>query len=170
MANLGPIYNFNSRHSSPMESIGNSLEANGKRVEERFIEEMADLVADVLEITWRDKRIFNSAFKAAVKKDMTERIGHPGLLEQYKAYVLDAAAKSMLSELNAPEGVGVNHDYADHAKLSPITEWIKDNYRYDPGWRKAEGEAKRPKNDVRNLRKEEIILKDSIEEKPNKKK
>jgi hypothetical protein len=107
-------------------------ESRADDYEQKFINATAELVMDLLNINWNERRIVQSLLVNGMKEQMNNRWKKPGLLQQYGASQLDEAAGRFYYELGVPKDVKVNHDHAQHAKYADIVDWIKKNYSCTP--------------------------------------
>lgn len=118
------IYAFNEEQE---QSIGTDMrETRSADMEKKFINSVCDMVIEALSVGWNDRRIV----KALLEKIFYDKINNrgrnnPGLLQQYEAYAFNLASERIITELELPEGVKVNHGFATHAKFADIVDAIK---------------------------------------------
>ncbi len=111
--------------------IGN-CESAGNDYEKKFILATAELVMDLLNISYNERRIVLPLLINGMKDKMNNCWKDPGYLQQYASSQLDEAAGRFYSELGVPKEVIVNHEHAPHAKYADIVDWIKKNYSCTP--------------------------------------
>ena len=134
------VYNIPGSNDDQMD--GCCIESKSRDAEKRFIDATAELVCDILNIGWNDKRIVQALLVKGLSDKMDSRWKEPGFLQQYGAYVLEEAADRLHSELDIPKEVKVNHEHADHAKYADIATWIRKNYQKSPELLSQEAEKK----------------------------
>jgi hypothetical protein len=123
---MGKIYNIQGQGEGDM-SPGCEIKQND--YEQKFVIATAELVMDLLNIGYNEKRIVLPLLVNGMKEKMNNRWKDPGYLQQYAASQLDEAAGRFYYELGVPKEVIVNHEHAPHAKYADIVDWIKKNYR-----------------------------------------
>jgi hypothetical protein len=111
------------------EMDGCCIESKQRDTENKFVEATAELVCEILNIGWNDRRIVQSLLVKGLSEKMNNRWKDPGLLQQYGAYVLEEAGSRFYYELGVPKEVKINHDNAEHAKYASLATWIQKNYR-----------------------------------------
>ena len=125
------VYNIPGSDDSQMDACC-IPEGPGKDSEKRFIEATAELVCEILQIGYNDKRIVQSLLIKGLSEKMDNRWKDPGFLQQYGASKLDEAALRFYSMLDIPKEVKVNHEHADHAKYTDIVSYILKNWEKKP--------------------------------------
>jgi len=128
---MGKIYQIPGV-DEPCGDLGCSSESRGDDYEAKFISATAELVMDLLNINWNERRILHALLVNGLKDQMNNRWKKPGLLQQYGAAQLDEAAGRFYYELGVPKEVKVNHEHAQHAKYADIVDWLKKNYEKKP--------------------------------------
>ena len=123
------VYNIPGESNGEMDCCPSGSEIKGRDAENKFVEATAELVCEILNIGWNDRRIVQSLLVNGLKDKLNKRWKDPGLLQQYGAYVLEEAANRFYYELKMPKGIKVNHSHAEHAKYADIANWIRDNYK-----------------------------------------
>jgi hypothetical protein len=126
---MGKIYNIKGQGEDDM-SPGCEIKQND--YEQKFVIATAELVMDLLNIGYNEKRIVLPLLVNGMKEKMNNRWKDPGFLQQYAASQLDEAAGRFYYELGVPKEVIVNHEHAPHAKYADIVDWIKKNYSCTP--------------------------------------
>jgi hypothetical protein len=126
--NMEKIYRIQEA-DEPCGDLGCSPESKGNDYEQKFISATAELVMDLLNINWNERRILHALLVNGLKEKMNNRWKDPGFLQQYGAAQLDEAANRFYYELGIPKEVKVNHEHAPHAKYADIVDWIKKNYK-----------------------------------------
>jgi hypothetical protein len=121
---------------------GCCIESKGKEAEKKFVDATAELVCEILNIGWNDKRIVHALLVKGLSEKMDNRWKDPGFLQQYSAYVLEEAGNRFYYELGIPKEVKINHDNAEHAKYADIVRWIVKNYQKGPELLAQEAEKK----------------------------
>lgn len=117
--------------SEPM--MGESIsESSGNEIENRFVDEICDLVIESLSINYNERRIVKPLLRNSITNKLNNRWGNNGrsvgLLQQYEKYILDTATQRLIDDLELGEEVKVNHDYHTSSKLSDIIKSIKVKY------------------------------------------
>lgn len=99
-------------------------------VEYKFVNKVAELVCEVMDISWNDRRIVTSLLVNGLKDSIDARLrqGQAGLLQQYLAHELETISKQVKRSLLIPEEIKVNHEHATHAMFGDIIEYIQKNY------------------------------------------
>jgi len=100
-------------------------------IENKFIAKIAEIVCESMDVGWKDKRIFESLLVNNIKDKINNRGGRstpPGLLQQYLAHQLEEVAGRLKRDLQIPDNTKVEHSHATHAKLSPISDYIRSNW------------------------------------------
>jgi len=120
---MNKIYGENS-DNGPEGSTAIGNEVGADNIEDKFVNEVCNLVTEILEIGWKDRTVFKAVLKKAIGKDIDSSNREDGLLQQHGAYVLDKASKRIIDELELVD-VKVNHEYAAHAKFADIVKAIK---------------------------------------------
>jgi len=87
-------------------------------VESQFIDRIADIFVQLLEISWKDRSSFKSTVRIAIGPKVDD------LLNQFLNYHLEGIVKS----INAHLGINgkVNYEYATHARLRDLTNTIEE--------------------------------------------
>jgi hypothetical protein len=99
-------------------------------IEDKFVSSVAELMCEVLNINWNERRIVKSLFINGISNTINDRNDdHPGLLQQYEAYILEKASERLRRDLGIPADVKINHNYATHAKYDALSKWIKNNWK-----------------------------------------
>jgi spore maturation protein CgeB len=101
-------------------------EMSNNNIEQEFIKRMCEYVSEALNISYLEKRNFESLLFNNLKNKIDNN-SNDGLLQQYEKYILDTTSKKIIDELNLGD-VKVNHEFATHAKFKDIVNKIKENY------------------------------------------
>jgi hypothetical protein len=107
-----------------------ACESKPNDVEDKFVSSVAELMCEVLNINWNERRIVKSLFINVINDTINDRNDdHPGLLQQYEAYILERASERLRSDMGVPKDIKINHNYATHAKYDALSKWIKNNWK-----------------------------------------
>lgn len=123
---MGKIYSIKGNGGEPEGDC--CCESPSNDYEQKFVIATAELVMDLLNIGYNERRIVLPLLVNGMKDKMNNRWKDPGYLQQYSASQLDEAAERFYYELGVPKEVIVNHENAPHAKYASIVDWIKKNY------------------------------------------
>jgi len=98
-------------------------------IEHKFVEQLANVVCDVMDVNHNERRIVKSLLVRSMKNVIADRSDrNPGMLQQYLAHELEEIADRLKRDLKIPKDVKVNHNHSTHAKLSDITQHIQENW------------------------------------------
>ena len=119
---------LNMIHSTEKLNFSPLSENKSNDLENKFIDELIEKLIDVLSINYKDRTVVKSLFRTSLSSFLNSRSSkNLGLLQQYENAVLEKAIKRLKTELNVPEDIGVNFDYATHAKYRDFIDYIKNN-------------------------------------------
>ena len=125
---MSKIYSIKNGSDGEDQMSPGNCEAKGNDYEQKFIIATAELVMDLLNIGYNERKIVLPLLINGMKDKMNNRWKELGYLQQYGAAQLDEAANRFYYELGIPKEVIVNHEYAPHAKYADIVDYIKKNY------------------------------------------
>lgn len=95
-------------------------------IEKKFTSSLAEFLCDKLQIPHMERRITQTLFFDILSQELNDR-QKPGLLQQYRAYILDKAAERLIETFDLGENIKIDHDNALHAKYATIAKTIKEN-------------------------------------------
>ena len=98
-------------------------------IEHQFVEQLAQVVCEVMDVNHNERRIVKSLLIRSMKNTVADRSDRrPGLLQQYLAHELEGIAGRLKRDLQIPTEVKVNHDYSTESKFSDIIQYIRENW------------------------------------------
>jgi len=117
---------MNSLYNNRQEQQSESMEVNPVNHEKRFARLVAAEIAANLQVGYPDRDIVVKLLSTALEKQLCKR---DGLLEQYLHTQLDIIARAVKNRFDiSDDEVGVNYNYATHAKLNDILDIIYKKY------------------------------------------
>ena len=117
---------MNSLHNNGQEQQSESMEVNPIDHEKRFARLVAAEIAASLQVNYGDRDIVVKLLTTTLEKQLCKR---GGLLEQYLHTQLDIIAQTVKNRFDLDNDLGVNYNYATHAKLMDIVEAIEKKYK-----------------------------------------
>lgn len=111
-------------HKSCGDAAGNTTEMGRVDSEKHFTRLVAAEVAGNLQVNYGDRDVVVKLLTSSLERLLCTR---EGLLEQYLHTQLDIIAQSIKFDFDVPNDVNVNYEYATHAKLKDILDYIKNN-------------------------------------------
>jgi len=94
------------------------------QIENKFLVALSEIIADALNITWRERRIFKALLENNIKDKLFNRFERYGLIDQLVAHEFDVAVKRLIEEFELE--AKVDHSHCTHAKLVTIIDELKD--------------------------------------------
>lgn len=93
---------------------------------EDFVSILAVELMKILNINHNDRRVFVPIMISAIDSLLNKRSDvEPGLLQQYERYIIDKAAERFYTDLNVPKDIGINYNYAEHARFADIVRYLQ---------------------------------------------
>ena len=110
-------------------NLGNTETINNC-IKREFVDAVAEMVSDSLDINYRDKRNFTALLKSSIKDKIIGRSikDEPGgLLEQYLHHELIKIIPTFIRVFDLDDSVDIVESHAVHAKFNEVIEAIIKN-------------------------------------------
>ena len=133
------VYIIPGVRSKTLGELGGTVqEARQVNIPKIIVENVADLICAVLNVSHDDKRIVRPLLEQVLSKELNHRGSvisqddkrsyedMPGWLQQFEDYIIETAAKRMYTDLSIPEEIRPNHEYGTHAKYANIIVYLRE--------------------------------------------
>ncbi len=103
-------------------------ETLGNDIEDFIVDSIVEIMTNILNINYNDRRIFKALLKYSINDVLTRKKYKnvsEGLLNQYLHHELRIILNTFKREFKLDDSIDINEDHATHAKFNDVIKTIK---------------------------------------------